>query len=289
LKISEKRGTVKISSTARNYETNFIFTIPDFYPADPVEFRIQKSNFPDRYIGLFSRQANVLREKLSLGFDEKFAFREVDANEGKKKKKVEELSTAMDNNAVVSLRDDLRLLSHISDLRSRGTEDNSARKELKTINRFGMKQVQRELAKINAEQQRLEQLENTREPKNSLLPTVKYLVGCCFQELVWEQCQVCGKRVVPKDPKKLKAMENNEKYINTEKYPQRSNCGHWFHHACMDEFISNPPFAKPCEICGVRVTNNLWIDDVRTLEKSWATRQAYERDVDDIAEFLDGF
>jgi len=286
LKISEKKGTVKIKSKVGRYETAFEFKVPDFYPADPVEFRLVKSTFPERYKEMFTRTGDVMRKKLALGHDEDYVFRRVGKDEGKRLKEITAPEIKQFDIAEVhSLRDDLRLLSHISDLRTR-QDDKKARRELKDIHRFGMKNVKRELDALNAEQRRLKELEETRDPNRSLAAMCKYLVHRCFQELIEARCMCCGKRVIPKDPAKLHAMEDNEEYHDTKKYPQRANCGHWFHHECLHKFITTPPFAKPCPKCKVQVTHPMWSDDSKTLEHAWAQKQAYDRELDDVGDFL---
>ena len=88
MKISEKKGTVKIKSKAGRYETAFEFKMPDFYPADPVEFRLVKSTFPERYKEMFTRTGDVMRKKLALGHDEDYVFRRVGKDEGKRLKEI---------------------------------------------------------------------------------------------------------------------------------------------------------------------------------------------------------
>ena len=50
-------------------------------------------------------------------------------------------TSKFDKQDLVTLRNDIRLLSHISDLRHAQKDNTKARRELKDINRFGMKAV----------------------------------------------------------------------------------------------------------------------------------------------------
>ena len=63
-------------------------------------------------------------------------------------------------------------------------------------------------------------------------------------------------------------------------------CGHFYHFKCVDEYVSAPPFGKACHTCGVPLEHALLTTDVRVLEARWASKQAKERELDDIRTFL---
>lgn len=160
--------------------------------------------------------------------------------------------------------------------------------------RQAKKQVRNEMAE---EKENLKQFKKTfidssqrvGKAKKSLLALCEYLVNSLL-DLPNEICQACKKKVFPKKCKNLEIYEINKKYQNVGKYPQRVSCGHWFHHQCLDKFITEPPFGKECEHCpGKIVRHPLWTDDVKVLEKMWAVQQAKARELDDVGDFLGGF
>ena len=63
-------------------------------------------------------------------------------------------------------------------------------------------------------------------------------------------------------------------------------CGHYYHFKCVEEFVSEPPFGKQCHTCGSLIEHPLLTTDTRVLEARWASKQAKERELDEILDFL---
>ena len=63
-------------------------------------------------------------------------------------------------------------------------------------------------------------------------------------------------------------------------------CGHHYHFACVDQYLSEPPFGKTCHACGVPIEHRALTTDVKVLEARWAAKQAKQRELDEIADFL---
>lgn len=63
-------------------------------------------------------------------------------------------------------------------------------------------------------------------------------------------------------------------------------CGHHYHFACVDRYLSEPPFGKACHKCGAPIEHRALTTDVVVLEARWAAKQAKQRELDEIADFL---
>lgn len=66
----------------------------------------------------------------------------------------------------------------------------------------------------------------------------------------------------------------------------RIYCGHMYHCACIEQYVSNPPFDKGCCICGQRVAHHKLVTEPKVLEARWASQQARAREVADALDFL---
>ena len=63
-------------------------------------------------------------------------------------------------------------------------------------------------------------------------------------------------------------------------------CGHHYHYACADRYLSQPPFGKTCHTCGALIEHHALTTDVKVLEARWAAKQAKKRELDEITDFL---
>lgn len=64
------------------------------------------------------------------------------------------------------------------------------------------------------------------------------------------------------------------------------NCGHFYHFRCAEDHVSTPPFGKRCHTCNAPIEHALLTTDTRVLEARWASKQAKQRELDDILDFL---
>ena len=113
-----------------------------------------------------------------------------------------------------------------------------------------------------------------------------------FTELPTTRCGLCQKRMFPKKCAAVKEWEENpKKYVDKGKYPQRCECGHWFHHECLQNFIEEPPFGKECPVedCGEKLKHPKIETDPKVLERKWAVKEAKKREMDDIDDFCSMF
>lgn len=93
-----------------------------------------------------------------------------------------------------------------------------------------------------------------------------------------------------------------------DNYIERVYCGHLFHHGCLDKFMKTPPFqgsstwkyasifrvainthvsdGKLCPKCGKRIYHDKWNISPRLAEERWAHKQARQRELDEVVDFL---
>ena len=132
-------------------------------------------------------------------------------------------------------------------------------------------------------------------PQPSLYVLVTFLVKK-VTGLVLEQCPCCSKRVLPVCPDELKSIYNSSSSSKSDKKakemrkmkPYRTYCGCWFHKACLNKLLTEPPFGIECPNanCGRRVFHPEWPGDVKQLEREWAAKQARLREIEDAMCFL---
>merc|ERR1712228_193434 len=173
------------------------------------------------------------------------------------------------------------------------------RNDIKTMNKMNVrrrvrvlnKQAKMEEFKENELRKQMERAcidpnQQQNEPRPSLLVCMEYLIKQ-FTNLPMEMCPVCKQRVFPQNSQMLKKYEENpKKYVNKNKYPQRTTCGCWFHHKCLDLYLAEPPFDKKCPKCENKLKHPLFETDVKALERQWAVQQAKKRELDDVDEFV---
>ena len=120
----------------------------------------------------------------------------------------------------------------------------------------------------------------------------EFLVRECVGRVPRERCQLCGEPLFPADPADLDAVlaSKHEKRRRVE----RLYCGHYFHWGCLDTFLTTPPFDDafkrcPQQGCGKPVHHPDWPDDIKLLEKRWATGQMRRQELDDVQDAFADF
>ncbi|XP_068201075.1 uncharacterized protein [Palaemon carinicauda] len=117
--------------------------------------------------------------------------------------------------------------------------------------------------------------------KPSLQPVISFLVAEA-RKYVEMPCNYCNKRAFPHDPKDV---ELDETAVN---HVERVYCGHIYHYKCLDTYIRTPPFqgGKKCHACGLRIYHEKWKLTPETAEVRWAHKQAKQRELDEVTDFL---
>ena len=103
-----------------------------------------------------------------------------------------------------------------------------------------------------------------------------------------EKCPICEKQCFPDNPEDYdeKALVDSKSY---DKLIERVYCGHIYHHSCLDTYMNTPPFRKEgklCLRCKLRIFHPKWTPDIKLAEARWAHKQAREREVKEVAEFM---
>ena len=132
--------------------------------------------------------------------------------------------------------------------------------------------------------------DGTIHPQPCVLVLVTFLVER-VKGLIGISCPCCEESVLPTNPDDLTQMygsssncNNKEKQKAMKKLkPMRTYCGCWYHMACLNNFLTEPPFGIECptENCGRRVFHPDWPGDIRQLEREWAAKQARMREIED--------
>jgi len=97
-----------------------------------------------------------------------------------------------------------------------------------------------------------------------------------------EKCPVCGQICFPKDPEDIIHEENKKLHI------ERIYCGHLYHLNCLFRHMKTPPFTggKKCLACEERIFHDKYKISPELAEARWAHRQARNRELQDVVDFL---
>jgi len=119
---------------------------------------------------------------------------------------------------------------------------------------------------------------NDGDPIPSLLPLVSIL-QTKLQALPATNCPMCQTPVLPKDPKQLAKLKKPHQ-------PTYSSCGCWYHHQCLDQSLSEPPFGESCPACRRNAYHPDWASDEKERQQAYAQKQARQREMDDVADMF---
>ncbi|XP_017004154.2 uncharacterized protein [Drosophila takahashii] len=153
-----------------------------------------------------------------------------------------------------------------------------------------------------------EQLANFR-PVKSLHCSLKFCLEAT-RDFHIELCPICDNTVLPEYPEDIESDDNSDLFI------ERVYCGHLFHQGCLKKYLSEPPFPKggklcPAQrrhprsdarsymartqsggatvsdaVCGIKLAHDRWVVSVKTAEARWAQKQARQRELEEVVDFL---
>ncbi|MCL4129367.1 UNVERIFIED_CONTAM: hypothetical protein GTU68_048749 [Idotea baltica] len=117
--------------------------------------------------------------------------------------------------------------------------------------------------------------------KPSLQPVISFLLEEAHNYPKMD-CTHCGLKCFPDDPNDVETDELKDMFS------ERVYCGHIYHYKCLDTFIRTPPFqgGKKCHSCGLRIYHEKWKITTEVAEKRWAHKQAKQRELDEVVDFL---
>ncbi|XP_053959221.1 uncharacterized protein LOC128863867 [Anastrepha ludens] len=128
-----------------------------------------------------------------------------------------------------------------------------------------------------------------------------------------ELCPICDKKVLPKEPSQLELDDTKDAFV------ERVYCGHLFHQGCLKHYLQQPPFPKSGKLCpakrrhprsdakfyvgsasgrqptvsadtggrcSIRLAHDRWVVNVKLAESRWAQKQARERELQEVLDFL---
>ncbi|XP_017075122.2 uncharacterized protein LOC108110544 [Drosophila eugracilis] len=150
-------------------------------------------------------------------------------------------------------------------------------------------------------------------PVRSLQRSLKFCLEAT-RDFHIELCPICDKTVLPDDPQNIEIDDNSDLFI------ERVYCGHLFHQGCLKKYLSEPPFPKggklcPAKrrhprsdaqtymgrsqgggvaasksledaVCGIKLAHDRWVVSVKTAEARWAQKQARQRELEEVVDFL---
>lgn len=119
------------------------------------------------------------------------------------------------------------------------------------------------------------------QPKASLLPVCKFLIEDSLKKYPKMSCSICKEQALPFDPE--------EKQMDPRKNVERVYCGHLFHLYCLKKYLKTPPFAdgKNCPDCGKQIFHEKWRISPQLAEARWAHKQARQRELAEVMDFLE--
>lgn len=150
------------------------------------------------------------------------------------------------------------------------------------------------------------------QPSPSLLKTFTFIIEAT-NDFYMEICPICNSFALPREPENIITNESKDSFV------ERVYCGHLFHQGCLKKYIHEPPFppgGKTCPApkshprsddnhlqrstttkmknleknatttCGIRLAHDRWVVNVKVAESRWAQKQARERELEEVVDFL---
>ena len=313
--MNEAKGLIQLRLVHGKYFYACSITVDPLYPTTTPEnwgtvckLRMRETNFPPKIETLLTLQAKELVRRMQDGMSADRALlmsNPIQAPAGEKESE-QETTISLSKETLKGLQNDVKTMARVRDLRQvdSETKQGDARvkahssKERKDARRTIGKLTKEELAKdeewMKQEKARMETYNipdyADSPPQPSLLSLVMFL-ETKIQRLPDEKCPICKELTLPSDPNTLKALYDPQssdikaRKQAKRKRPIRCYCGCWYHYACLDKFMTEPPFGAACPTpnCGRRVYHPEWPADMKELERGWAMKQARQREIEDAA------
>mmetsp|Transcript_33990 Transcript_33990/g.68485 ORF Transcript_33990/g.68485 Transcript_33990/m.68485 type:complete len:471 (-) Transcript_33990:143-1555(-) len=288
--------------------------------------KMESTNFPPKIEKLLTSQAMELIKRMQDGMPTEDALKMSNPVRLPKELRDEQSkdnvpTVRLTQDALKGLKHDVETLNLVRDLRDVDAATKRGDARVKTHDKKERRDARRTIGKITRheldddrardEKEKQWQLEekariagyNFNEfdgsnPQPSLLAVITFLTNE-VKRLTSVKCPICSKLALPAEPNDLKALYLSHSDAKTEKEkkarrmaklqrPERVYCGCWYHHKCLDRFITEPPFGAECATdgCSRRVYHGDWPADIKELERAWAGKQARVREIEDAGMFL---
>lgn len=296
-----EEGVLRIQISAGKYRCRVRFQVMREYPHDGTLVEIEKHNFPPRITNLHLLQTREIVRRCVAGYSPTVAL--LASNPIKAPPRLNASKTprvSLTNETMHNIKHDVAVLKKVADLRAVNASKDKrnqemmhstqvrkdARRELRTLAKAeaASDEVQEQkMADLEAKQALAMQQRPSENPMPSLLAAADFLVSTFAHKLPSEPCQACGKCILPDDPKDKQLMDPEH-----PARPTRTFCGHWFHHNCLNEWLTNPPFIHQCPVCDRRIWHPDWPSDISVIERAWANKQAHKRELAEVKDFFQG-
>ncbi|KAH8263114.1 hypothetical protein KR044_004780 [Drosophila immigrans] len=153
-------------------------------------------------------------------------------------------------------------------------------------------------------------------PSKSLYRTLKFCLEAT-RDFHLELCPICDNPVLPPQPETVVLDDRDDAFV------ERVYCGHLFHQGCLKLYLAEPPFPKGGKLCpakrrhprsdarsymakaaptvstsarskldnsdnrcGIKLAHDRWVVSVKTAEARWAQKQARQRELEEVVDFL---
>lgn len=281
------------------------------------------TNLPPKIEVMMSMQAQDLVRKMQDGmsYDDAFnASNPIREPKDFRKQAAKDVTVRLTQEKLKSLKQDVETLKVVGNLRHVDADSVSwnakmkahGAKERKDARRNIKKITESEIAKDMAAEEKDKRWQidekaclagydisafDGSNPQPSLKALVRFLIDRIWR-LPEDQCPVCSTLVLPANPDELLTLYKSSKSDceserakkdrkrAKQKRPIRPICGCWYHYNCLDKFMREPPFGASCLSCKTRVYHPDWSDNMQTLEREWANKQARLREIEDVKMFL---
>lgn len=313
--MNETKGLIQLRLVHDQYYYSCHITIHRLYPTTTPEewgnacrLKMKKTNFPPKIETLLTLQAKELVRRMQDGMPADRALlmsnpiqAPTDLSEAEQQQNI-----SISKSTLKGLQHDVETMARVRDLRLVNEETKQGDAKVKTHSSKERKDARRTICKLTKEERtkdaEWEKQEQARlqeynipdyadaDPQPSLLSLVTFL-ETKIQRLPDELCPICKEPSLPSNPDTLKALydpQSSDKQARKQakrKRPVRCYCGCWYHYACLDKFMTEPPFGSACPTadCGRRVYHPEWPAEIKELERAWAMKQARQREIDDAA------
>ena len=320
MRCGESSGVIRFTLMQPDglYGVQFKVTVPDGYPAVQLGLEFGWSNFPTELVDVVKPQAENVAIAMAAGRKPPHVRRR-EREEGAARAVADDIVVAEHYTTTAMLhnvRGDLQYLKKAKDLRKFGRTkkkgDNRSfahgtkeRKNVrKTLRKMTAAETEKERLIVAAEEAEIAErkaaafalsIGETGSPIPSLVETVRFIWEALVIGVPRIRCPGCDERVFHPDPaesKKLLATKAKKgKEGSSSMRPTNITIFCWWHHACLDVALRQPPFGREGCGCGncdpsVPLAHPFWTSDSRKLEKGWDMMQAKKREIAEMSGML---
>ncbi|GBG28316.1 Hypothetical Protein FCC1311_045392 [Hondaea fermentalgiana] len=310
--VNDEAGTLKLKATCGKYMMRAVVTVPDEYPASPLEVEMKKCSFPPTVHTVFLLQAREIARKCSIGVSVERAVQQsttvvADRLIAPPQKPGTKRDVKMTSAHLKDIKHDVNFLKKANDLQEVNASYNkqlhmylhstqvrrAARRELRKLTKqeFEKERAREEAEAAVAEEEQLREWRRVTGqedlgPQRCIRAVVEFLTRGFIFRLPKEKSLVSDKAVFPADPAKAQELINRRRKDRPTRVP---SCGCWWIYSELKIFMETPPFPKPCPrpACnGAIVEHPEFENDPKKRELAYSKSQAVKREMQEVEDFL---